>query len=435
MSMYRKKIIALLVVAVVYLLILLKTDSEGQSSTETIRHDVGIAASIESYKSEKSPNYIKPLALDRHSDAKFDNQNDLPEMAPKRVSESVTSQNYGSTCTPANDIVYIKVHKTASSTLQNIFYRFGDEKDLTFMLPVRDYYIEGVEKFKPSGLLKPPPGKHYNILANHARFFYEDFKKVMPADTKYVTLIREAASHFSSQYSYRVLKRQYKVELDEFSRNPKLYFEKYDLNKKGRFSGRDPELYDLGLNKKDMYDPIKVDNYIKFLDEKMDLVLLTEFFQESVILLKDLMCWDLQTIVHLNSKIRVPLGKEKGAKTSQTNSTKADALTDRLNEWNAGDYKMYDHFNRTLWKKVEAYGRERMAREIAELNVLTQRYEAECMSGTKIRDISYWSGPIGLKEYVLKKEKEHNMTCKRLGMSEPEFVAHLRKKQKTRLQG
>lgn len=93
-------------------------------------------------------------------------------MAPKRVSESVTSQT-GTTCTPAKDVVYIKVHKTASSTLQNIFYRFGDEKDLTFMLPAKGYYVEGVDKFEPSGVLKPPPGKQYNILANHARFFYE----------------------------------------------------------------------------------------------------------------------------------------------------------------------------------------------------------------------------------------------------------------------
>lgn len=263
-----------------------------------------------------------------------------------------------------------------------------------------------------------------------------DFKKIMPADIKFVTLIREAASHFSSVYSYRVLKRLYKVELEGFSLNPKFYFEKYDLNRKGRVhGGRNPELYDLGFDKKDMNSSTKVDNYIKFLDKKMDLVLLTEYFFESLILLKDLMCWDLQTIVHLNKKIRVPLGKEKGANTLQTNSTKADALTNRLNKWNDGDFKMFDHFNRTLWKKIEAYGRDRMKSEIVEFKDLTQRYENECMSGTKVRDISYWSGPIGLKEYAIRKGKEQNMTCKRLGMSEPEFVDYLRKKHKTRLQG
>ena len=253
----------------------------------------------------------------------------------------------------------------------------------------------------------------------------------MPEGTKFVTLIRQTASHFSSMYSYFVFKRQYKVELEEFLLNPRKYFEQYNLKNTGRWSGRDPELYDLGFSKHDMYDDDKVDKYIKFLDFKMDLVLLTEYFLESLILLKDMMCWDLQTIVHLNSKMRVPL---KGAKTSDPKSKTDEELTKRLNEWNRGDVKLYDHFNRTLWEKVDEYGRARLYVEIEELKALSRRYESECMSGTKVRDISYRSGPIGLKEYVLNKEKAQHMTCRRLGMSEPEFVPYLRNKHKQLLQ-
>ena len=35
-------------------------------------------------------------------------------------------------------IVFLKTHKTASSTLQNILFRFGEKMDLQFALPSND---------------------------------------------------------------------------------------------------------------------------------------------------------------------------------------------------------------------------------------------------------------------------------------------------------
>ena len=38
-------------------------------------------------------------------------------------------------CPEKTKIVYIKTHKCASSSLQNIFLRFGEKRNLSFVLP------------------------------------------------------------------------------------------------------------------------------------------------------------------------------------------------------------------------------------------------------------------------------------------------------------
>ena len=39
-------------------------------------------------------------------------------------------------CQEQTKIVYLKTHKCASSSLQNIFLRFGEKRNLSFVLPL-----------------------------------------------------------------------------------------------------------------------------------------------------------------------------------------------------------------------------------------------------------------------------------------------------------
>ena len=49
-------------------------------------------------------------------------------------------------CTPRTKIIYLKTHKTGSTTLQNIFYRFGFKRKLMFLLPKASHFKEKVRK-------------------------------------------------------------------------------------------------------------------------------------------------------------------------------------------------------------------------------------------------------------------------------------------------
>ncbi|XP_790357.1 galactosylceramide sulfotransferase [Strongylocentrotus purpuratus] len=350
------------------------------------------------------------------------------------IDDKITSDSKEdhTTCKPHSNIVYIKTHKTGSSTLQNIIYRYGDEKNLTFALPARDVYIQSVREFEPSSILPVRPGRQINIMANHVRFFYNDIKNLMPPDTKYITIIRKSSDQFRSMYTYFVMENTYKATLEQYSLNPEFFYQKYGSGKYKRHNGRDPTLFDLGMERSFSDNPKQVLDYIEFLDSKFHLVLIMEYFYESLILLKDLFCWDMRSLVHVHSKIKISLDPHS-AVPSVEDERAADDVVKRLDWWNAGDVKLYDHFNKTLWKKIDAYGRTKMAADVAELKAMCAKVKDQCMEGTRIREISRGSlKETGLAEYVVKKSQMNNGTCRRLAMIARVFLSHLRRKHITR---
>lgn len=84
-----------------------------------------------------------------------------------------TVKSQAVTCQPKNHIVFLKTHKTASSTILNILYRYGDSHNLTFALPLNmhsqlfypaffaAHFVEGV---------RTRSVKEFHILCNHMRF-------------------------------------------------------------------------------------------------------------------------------------------------------------------------------------------------------------------------------------------------------------------------
>lgn len=83
------------------------------------------------------------------------------------------SLNPKATCHPKFHIVFLKTHKTASSTILNILYRFGESRNLTFALPLKkhsqlfypfpfaSYFVEG---FSSRSI------REFHIMCNHMRF-------------------------------------------------------------------------------------------------------------------------------------------------------------------------------------------------------------------------------------------------------------------------
>ncbi len=72
-------------------------------------------------------------------------------------------------CKPLNNFAMMKTHKCSSSTLQNILYRWGEDHNLTFILPKDGVYLGHPEPFSIE-YAQRVPGDRYNILANHARY-------------------------------------------------------------------------------------------------------------------------------------------------------------------------------------------------------------------------------------------------------------------------
>ena len=56
---------------------------------------------------------------------------------------------------------------------------------------------------------------------------------------------------------------------------------------------KNQQLWDLGLNHTDMEDEKLVDIKIEELKSQLDFVLIAEYFDESLVLISKLLCWDL----------------------------------------------------------------------------------------------------------------------------------------------
>ena len=62
--------------------------------------------------------------------------------------------------------------------------------------------------------------------------------------------------------------------------------------------------FDLGLEQKSFTEDEKISEFVDELSKKLNLVLIADYFDESLVLLKRLLCWDLEDIIYVKQKMR-----------------------------------------------------------------------------------------------------------------------------------
>ncbi|OCT90577.1 hypothetical protein XELAEV_18019193mg [Xenopus laevis] len=275
-----------------------------------------------------------------------------------------------SNCQPKSHIVFLKTHKTAGSTVLNMLNRYGDRNSLTFALPQKYQFsypnlfnsnmVKGYDEVNKST---------YDILCHHLRFNLPEVRKLMPADSFYFTILRDPATLAESSFSYyhsvsSVFKKA--PNLTEFIAHP-LYY--YKPGEKGNQHARNFQWFDLGLDPDTPFNESLARADVKEIKRVFNLVLLSEYFDESMVLLKEELCWDLDDVVNFKQNSRessTPLDKRE---------------KDMLRAWNALDWYLYVYFNRTFWEKVEKFGREKMDIEVSRLRERRQQLAEICLEG------------------------------------------------------
>ena len=154
---------------------------------------------------------------------------------------------------------------------------------------------------------------------------------------------------FISLWDYLELGKNYGgISLDEYALS----------NKKGEYRdrinqgayGQNQMLWDFGLNPLQFDNDTAIDAKIEDLDATFDLVLLTERFDESMILLRDLLCWDYGDLTSLTLNAHSQSTKSKLSQTGRK----------RLQEWMRADYKLYNHFKEKFEVELDMFGRDQM---------------------------------------------------------------------------
>ncbi|XP_023689117.1 galactosylceramide sulfotransferase [Paramormyrops kingsleyae] len=334
------------------------------------------------------------------------------------------------TCTPKVDVMFMKTHKTASSTLLNILFRFGEKHRLKFAFPNsrNDFFYPSL--FQRSQVKDYRPGMCFNIICNHMRFNEPEVVKLLPSDTTYVSILRDPAELFESSFHYfgRLAPFTWKIsaedKLAEFLQDPWHYFDPEGYNS---FYLKNLLFFDFGFDNTMESDDPRVDESIRSIAERFRLVMLVEYFEESLILLKDTLCWEMDDLLFFK------LNARKGSTVSRLKpELRAQAL-----EWNGIDWKLYQHFNATFWRKVDVYGRQRMAKDVEELRRRNKEMAAICIEGGQAVEagsiqetaMQPWQ-PIGEKSimgYNLKKniDKKHRKLCRKMLTPELQYLTNL----------
>ncbi|CAH1791179.1 unnamed protein product [Owenia fusiformis] len=265
----------------------------------------------------------------------------------------------GSPCNPKTNIVFVKVHKCASSTLSNIFQRFGEKHHLKFLLPEDNCYLGGYPE--PFKILPGYRGHKYNMMVNHMVFNKQPIRELMPEDTVYIGVVRHPVSHLQSIYNYFKLWERGLPALDQFEQNPILFYggAKTDLAKT---QVKNFQSFHYKLAASANPKATEVERFVKTIDRQFDFVIVADHLKESLLLLKDFLCWSMEDILFVSHKVR--------NKDSISGEHHIDLkLVERnIQKWSLADFALFEHFNKTLWNKIANIDPDMFENQLNEYN-------------------------------------------------------------------
>ncbi|XP_067837570.1 galactose-3-O-sulfotransferase 3-like [Heptranchias perlo] len=154
-----------------------------------------------------------------------------------------------------------------------------------------------------------------------------------------------------------------------FLRRPAAYYQPADRH---AMYARNSLVYDLGGDpNRDPADEAYLQAFILGLESVFSLVMVAEHFDESLVLLRRLLAWDLDDVTYVRLN----------ARSEASRSRLAGDLPDRARGWNWLDTRLYRHFNATLWRKLRGLGLECVERELGLLRQANRRLARACFGG------------------------------------------------------
>lgn len=281
------------------------------------------------------------------------------------------------------NFVFIKCMKCGTETMATVLRRFVIEHNLNFAIPrMKNIHHGWPFLICPSDIRNS--SRPIEGLIEHSIFNYTTMSELFPAGTVFISIIRYPWTQFLSTFNYFRMQRRLGMKSDnpvtKYLHNIEKYerlFKKHNFRSKcippGYSLTKNPMSHCLGMPigfphfrlniTSDMH---KVHAYIDELDQEFFLIMLVEYYHESLVLLKRIMHWTLKDMIYFRRNI----GKYKKATRKGGNF--------RIHkQWASLDYLLYDHFNKTFWKKVEQQT-EDFSEEVSHFTIIQRRSDKFC---------------------------------------------------------
>lgn len=322
-------------------------------------------------------------------------------------------------------VVFLKVHKTGSTSVQNIFLRFGDSRNLTFVLPhdnkrkaetTLPNVISLYNSLTKRNIVPPPVCRHYDILCCHVIYSRAEFNKYLPSDTAYIGLVRYPITRLES--AIRFFRLYPETNLSDFAANPLLYDRKQQsmTNNRMAFAFNYPlklfPNFDNKVKPTSLLEEIR--NYTNKVIKEFDLIMLTEKLNESLVLMKKLLQWHVKDVIYIEEKL-------KGHNIRRFKKTDYEKLKSFLYL----DYALYEAAAKELDAKIESAGVD-FKDEVLRFKQDKYKIQEFCHKSTENQlslDESKWDSAY----------KVTRKDCNLYQIGEIRYIQELRKKQYGRI--
>jgi len=326
---------------------------------------------------------------------------------------------------PQHHVTFIKTHKFASSSIQNILMRYGLKHNLTFTLPKGDgNHIGWPSAFKASQLR---PSKQPDIHCYHS-VFSKDLLDFMPKDAFNLASVRDPFARLRSSYIY--------YNLHGCSQNSLVDLINDAINKPSSFKVcglpvKYQMLFDMGMAYTDMNYKVKVEEYIKMLDSTFHLVIVVDYFYESLIILREMLGWSNRD----NASFAVNFRSEANANDSSlvgADMPTTSEFRQQIYDYSYADKALYDHFKGKM-ETIIAANKNYIQQEVTAL----KRYQNEMMEfcviksvpNSQITDSRFKPWGNGQQGYILTPKSLKNDTCIKMASSELNLVKFISRQQ------
>uniref|UniRef100_A0A8C2CI88 Galactose-3-O-sulfotransferase 4 n=1 Tax=Cyprinus carpio TaxID=7962 RepID=A0A8C2CI88_CYPCA len=279
-------------------------------------------------------------------------------------------------------VVFLKTHRTGSSTVQNILFRLGEREGATFAFPSHTYQFNYPDRFRAEFVDElPEVSSQFNLLCSHMRFDLREVRKVMPQNTVFITLLRDPIKTFESVFGYytsiipaffsalRAAANKGRFALSMFLDSPETF---WDPKEPGNGLAKNPMSFDMGLNNQKWNGSWPED--LTQLEEAFHLVMIAEHFDESLVLLGALLGLEHADVAYLRLNARA------GNCVTELDKN----MQEKVRSWNVLDTLLYDFFKQVFWEKAAQFGLERLKAEVARLRASTEKIQQKCVSRVEV---------------------------------------------------
>ena len=325
-------------------------------------------------------------------------------------------------------VVFLKVHKAASSTLSNILMRFALSHDLNVILKHKsksaplDTYLHlnnTGSQFYAKDLVPTPLGLVYDILCTHVIFNKTQISPYFPPDTVYIGIVREPFSQFISSVKFfhgweNHINHATRVNPDEpveeFLNKSSYYIDQSNTHPSHRFSDNRMGV-DFGFPLEDFevmkHNKTVISEFIRQLNATFDLVLIVELFDESLVLMKRYLNWKTADILYMKVNA-FDISQKPNLRAWKLRKLKdySQNVREKFEVFATLDILLYDHFLREMKKKIDAQPPD-FYEEVAAFKELRSAVSAACKDVKRL-PLRFPSTPH-IDGFILSKDDCHMM--------------------------